>query len=172
MVTLQGGTNIFQAYSVDPVGNHSQTNSVTVFYYTQSTLNLLTNGFGTNRPGFTNAPGAFLANGLSYTNLVVGRNYTVTAVARPGNLFSNWTGTITSNATTPVGSFSLTFLMQSNMTLTANFVTNSFIGSEGTYNGLFYDVTNGIGAQSSGLLQNLKVGTNGGLQRQIIHWRN
>jgi hypothetical protein len=45
--------------------------------------------------------------------------------------------------------------------LTANFVTNSFLGAAGIYNGLFYDVTNGAAAESAGLLQSLTVGTNG-----------
>ena len=142
-VTLQAGTNIFQAYSVDPIGNHSTTNGVTVFYTTQSPLTLRTNGFGK------------ISGNFSGTNLVVGRNYTVTAVPNSGNLFSNWTGTITATNNP------LTFLMMSNMTLTANFVTNSFLRAVGTYNGLFYDSINGVGAQSSGLLGNLTVGSPG-----------
>jgi uncharacterized repeat protein (TIGR03803 family) len=152
---LQPGTNLFRAYSVDRVGNPSPTNSVTVFYYTQSALHLLTNGHGSNKPGFANQPAANVTNGLLYTNLVVGANYTVTAVASPGWLFSNWTGTLTTNSNP------LTFLMVSNMTLTANFATNPFLYVAGTYNGLFYDVTNGVGAQSSGLLQSLAVSNNG-----------
>ena len=153
--TLQPGTNIFRAYSVDPLGNHSPTNSVTVFYSAESTLNLLTNGSGKTKTGFANKPTPNGANGLLFTNLVVGTNYTITAVAGPGYLFSNWTGTITTNANP------LTFLMVSNMTLTANFVTNPFLYVAGTYNGLFSDVTNGVGAESAGLLQNLTVSTNG-----------
>jgi len=152
---LQPGTNIFKAYSVDPLGNPSPTNSVTVFYYTQSALTLLANGYGTNKPGFTNKPAFHLANGLIYTNLAVGMNFTVTAVPNPYYLFSNWTGTITTNSNP------LTFLMESNMTLTANFVTNPFFGETGTYNGLFYDVANGAGAASSGLLQSLTLSSNG-----------
>jgi hypothetical protein len=144
LVTLQPGTNIFQAYCLDPAGQYSQTNSVTNFYVTQSPLTLLTNGSGG------------ISRSFSGTNLVVGTNYTVKAVPNPGNLFSNWTGL------KPGGPFTatnnpLTFLMASNMTLTANFVTNSFLRAVGTYNGLFYD-TNEVGAQSSGLLGGLKVG--------------
>ena len=51
--------------------------------------------------------------------------------------------------------------MASNMTVTANFVTNSFLAAAGTYNGLFYD-TNGVGTESSGLLGGLKVEPPGG----------
>ena len=143
VVTLQAGSNVFQAFSVDPVGNHSTTNSVTVFYVTKSPLTLLVNGFGQINHTFTG------------TNLIVGTNYTVTASPNANNLFSNWTGTI--NATNNP----LTFLMASNMTLTANFVTNSFLRAAGTYNGLFYDVTNGVSLESAGLLGGLTVGKQG-----------
>jgi uncharacterized repeat protein (TIGR03803 family) len=153
--TLQPGTNLFKAYSVDSLGNHSPTNSVMVFYSTESALNLLTNGYGKTKTGFANKPTPNGTNGLLFTNLVVGTNYSITAMAGPGYLFSNWTGTITTNANP------LTFLMVSNMTLTANFVTNPFLYVEGTYNGLFSDVTNGVGAESAGLLQSLTVSTNG-----------
>ena len=142
-VTLQGGSNIFQAFSVDPAGNHSATRSVPVFYVTESQLTLGTNGYGTIRHSFKS------------NTLVVGTNYSVTASPSSGYLFSNWTGSITTNSNP------LTFLMESNMTLTANFVPNFFIGAAGTYNGLFYDVTNGVGAESSGMIKSLTVGTNG-----------
>jgi uncharacterized repeat protein (TIGR03803 family) len=138
-VLLTAGSNVFKAYSVDPLGHHSQTNSVTVFYMSRSPITLKTNGFGSITRGFTG------------TNLALGTNYTVTAVPNSGNLFSNWTGTLTTTNNP------LTFLMASNMTLTANFVTNSFLGAAGTYNGLFYPVA-GAGAQSSGLLGGLTVG--------------
>ena len=142
-VTLQTGTNVFQAFSVDPLGNPSATNSVTVFYLTKSPLTLLVKGFGT------------ISHTFSGTNLIVGTNYTVTASPNANNLFSNWTGTInTTNNPLP-------FVMVPNMTLTANFVTNSFLRAVGTYNGLFYDVTNGVGAESAGLLGGLTVGKQG-----------
>lgn len=136
---LQAGSNIFQAYSVDLVGNHSKTKSTTVFYATESTLTLITNGFGTIKGNFTGS------------SLVVGQDYMVTAAPDPNNLFSNWIGmgfTATNNP--------LKFLMAPNMKLTANFAANPFLSAVGTYNGLFY-VPGGIGAQNSGLLGGLKV---------------
>jgi hypothetical protein len=102
----------------------------------------LTNGFGT------------ISRSFSGTNLVVDTNYTVRAVPKPNNLFSNWTGTITTTNNP------LKFVMVSNMTLTANFVTNSFLRAAGTYNGLFY-VAGAVGAESSGMLGGLTVGTSG-----------
>jgi uncharacterized repeat protein (TIGR03803 family) len=143
VVTLQAGSNVFQAFSVDPVGNHSTTNGVTIFYVTKSPLTLLVNGFGQINHSFTG------------TNLIVGTNYTVTASPNANNLFSNWTGAINSTNNP------LTFVMVSNMTLTANFVTNSFLRAAGTYNGLFYDVTNGVSVDSAGLLGGLTVGKQG-----------
>jgi uncharacterized repeat protein (TIGR03803 family) len=138
-VNLQAGTNVFKAYSVDPLGNHSATQSIVVFFLVQSPLSLTTNGFGTVQRSFTGS------------TLDVGKNYTVTAKPAVNNLFSNWTGSITTTNNP------LTFLMESNMTLTANFVTNSFLYAAGTYNGLFF-VNNDVGAQSSGMLKNLTVG--------------
>ena len=93
-VTLSAGSNTVMAYSVDVLGHHSPTKSNAVFYTTYSTLVLLTNGDGAVSPGFANTPDAAQpTNGLVYTNLVVGASYTVTAVPKAGNLFSNWTAT-------------------------------------------------------------------------------
>jgi hypothetical protein len=131
-VALQAGTNILSAHSVDPLNQKSAVNSVAIFYETFSPLTLLTNGFGTISPIFT-------------SNLVVGASYTVSAAPSPGNLFSGWTGTITSGANP------LTFLMQSNMTLTANFFANFFPPFAGTYNGLF--ATTNVAEETSGMLR-------------------
>jgi hypothetical protein len=150
------------AYSVDPLGNHSPTNSVEVFYTTYGTLALLTNGYGTNKPGFTNKPAAAL-NGFVYNNLVVGANYSVKAVPNPNYLFSNWIETYSSNTlivTNMTNANPWTFLMESNMTLTAYFVTNLFTRVAGPFNGLFYD-TNGVSTRSSGLLGGLTVDPQG-----------
>jgi hypothetical protein len=72
-----------------------------------------------------------LANGQSF---VIGRDYTLTAVPQPGNIFSNWMV-----GESAVSSPTLNFTMCSNLTITANFVTNGFIGAKGVYNGLFYE---------------------------------
>jgi hypothetical protein len=141
-LTLQPGTNMFRAYCLDPLGNPSAVQAAAIFYSTQSTITLSTSGPGTISPGFTGA------------SLAVGRGYTVTAVPKPGSLFSNWNGSITSTANP------LTFLMMSNMQLTANFVPNFFIPSVGIYNGLFSS-SNGVAQESAGLLYDLVLKTNG-----------
>jgi hypothetical protein len=141
-LTLQPGTNIFRAFSVDPLGNPSAVQTAVIFYSTQSSITLLTSGPGTISPGFTG------------NSLAVGRAYTVTAVPNPGNLFSNWTGSISNNANP------LTFLMMSSMELTANFVPNFFNPSAGIYNGLFSS-SKGVAQESAGLLYDLVLKTNG-----------
>ena len=85
-----------------------------------SPLFLSTNGLGVVLP----RPPALLE---------IGRPYTVTAKPIVGNLFSNWTGGVTSSS--PV----LTFVMQSNFVLVVNFVPSPFIAVKGIFNGLFYD---------------------------------
>jgi len=165
---LRPGTNIFQAYSADLIGNHSATSMVTAFYVTYSTLNLLTNVDGAIKPGFANKPGAYLTNGLSYTNLAAGSNYTVTAVPEPGALFSNWTASFSTNLLTLTNN-PLTFLMESNMTLTANFVSNIFAPSVGIYNGLFWSAnTNGVLIETAGMLYHLVLTNNGTYSGKLL----
>src|SRR5262249_1453192 len=53
---------------------------------------------------------------LDGMELLVGNNYTITAVPAPGFTFSNWTGGVTSSMAR------LTFTMQANLVLEANFV--------------------------------------------------
>ncbi|MGA2557855.1 MAG: hypothetical protein ABSG04_16415, partial [Verrucomicrobiota bacterium] len=141
-VALQPGTNIFRAFSVDPVGHPSAVQTAPIFYLTQSAITLLTSGPGRISPGFTG------------NSLAVGRNYTVTAVPDPGNLFSNWTGAVSSTADP------LNFVMVSNMVLTASFVPNFFLPSAGIYNGLFFSA-NGVAQESSGMLYDMVLKTNG-----------
>jgi len=166
--SLQPGTNVFQAYSVDLIGNHSATSMATTFYVTYSTLNLLTNGAGAIKPGFANKPGADLPNGLSYANLVVGTNYTVTAVPNSATLLSNWTAGFSTNILTLTNN-PLTFVMEPNMTLTANFVSNFFAPAVGIYNGLFWSTnTNGIIEETAGMLYHLVLTNNGTYSGKLL----
>jgi uncharacterized repeat protein (TIGR03803 family) len=168
-VTLTAGSNTVMAYGVDPLGNYSPTNSLEVFYVTDTTLTLLTNGYGANKPGFPNKPDtALTTNGLVYTNLVVGTNYTVTAVPSPGYLFANWTKSYSgAPGTQTLTNNPLTFEMEPETAVTANFVANSFIGAKGAYSGLF-SVSNTPAFGSAGLIQNLTVGTNGAYSGKLF----
>ena len=147
-LTLQPGTNLFQARSFDPAGNPSTIKSATVFYVTLSPLTLLINGGGS------------ISTNFKGTNLIVGRSYTMQAKPAKDMIFSNWTGSITTNSNP------LTFEMQSNMTETANFETNPFIAAEGTYEGLFF-ATNAVAEPSAGLLTGLVLKTNGAYSGQL-----
>jgi hypothetical protein len=92
----------------------------------------------------------------------MGTKYTVTAIPSAGNVFSNWVsnGVIVSTAT------SYTFVAESNILLTANFIPNPFIQVEGSYNGLFYD-TNGVAEESSGSVT-ATVTSSGGYSARIL----
>jgi uncharacterized delta-60 repeat protein len=123
-VQLHPGTNLFRVKATDIAGNNSATQKVTVFYVVTQALNLKFGGTGVGMvTGATNTQG-----------LEIGRNYRLTAVPKPGNLFSNWIadGLIVTN---PV----LSLFMWSNSTVCANFVTNPFIALGGTYQGIFED---------------------------------
>lgn len=143
-VTLRAGTNVFGVKSVDRDGDESTLVTRSFFFNVYKPITLVTNGPG----GITGVHNGQL--------LLVGKNYPVTATPRTGNIFSNWTGTITSYSNP------LVFLMQSNMVLTGNFVTNMVLSVTGVYNGLFFQ-TNALGqpdvkVASAGMLGNLTVG--------------
>ena len=88
-----------------------------------SMVSLTTNGSGTISPN------------LSPSKLVAGRTYTVTAIPKAGQEFAGWTGSIISSAPR------LTFKLDRNLALQANFVPSPFPAVSGAYNGLFYEDT-------------------------------
>lgn len=86
-----------------------------------SPLTLTVSGDGTVAPNLNNRL------------LRVGALYTVTARPAAGFVFSNWTGvTLETNPR-------LTFVMQSNLVLQANFVPSPFVAARGRYTGLFHE---------------------------------
>lgn len=113
------GTNRVRVFAVDAADHVSPTNTVTFIHVATSQLSLVTNGLGRITRSFTG------------NTLEVGRGYTVTALPTSGQLFSNWTGTVT-GTNNP-----LKFTMQSNMVLQANFVPNPYLALKGSYAGLF-----------------------------------
>ena len=92
--------------------------------------------------------------------LEVGRGYQLTAKPARGHLFGGWTGSNESRNAT------LKFLMESNFSVTATFVTNLFPYVKGTYNGLFHDATN-VEQISSGFFT-LTVGNVGGYSGKLL----
>lgn len=120
---LPPGTNRFSVRSVDALGLLSLTNTRSVFQVVPSPLALLASGQGT-------VSGA--SNGQV---LEIGRGYLLTANPAPNYVFSNWTGRISGSERT------LRFLMESNLTLQANFVPNPWQRVSGTFQGLFSEET-------------------------------
>lgn len=130
-VSLRAGTNVLGVKAINAAGIESGVLSRVFLFNVSKPLTLTTSGAGT-------VSGA--ANGQL---LLVGRSYKVTALPGSGQVFSNWTGTISSSSN------ALTFIMESNTTLVANFASNPFIPRAGVYNGLFYD-TNAPSHYSAG----------------------
>ncbi len=128
---LRSNSNTLKVYAEDVAGNRSITNTTTFTYIVSDRLTLLTTGLGRLSPSYSNAV------------LAIGGRYTMTAIPSPGFIFSNWVGSVIAEKA------ALTFTMQSNFVLQANFVTNPFPRNIGTYQGLFYD-TNEVAHESSG----------------------
>ena len=93
-----------------------------------SPITVLVNGQGSVSPNY---------NGQS---LQIGATYTLAAAPGDGYYFTNWTGSFKSTAS------AITFVMQSNLVLTANFL---FPFVKGVYRGLCYD-PNGVTVSNSG----------------------
>jgi hypothetical protein len=127
--TLTVGSNTVLVFARDLAGNASTTNSLRLVFAPMLPLVVITNGHGLTTPN------------LPWVQL--GTLKTITAVPASGNLFTGWSGTIESKSP------SLTFSMQSNLVLQANFVPNPFLPEEGTFNGLFLN-TNDVTEASSG----------------------
>ncbi len=140
-VTLAGGTNIVQVKAVDSFGNESALISRSLFLHVTSQLTVQTDGTGSVKPNLDGA------------NLLVGRTYNMTALPGLNWLFTNWVSIVDGVTNIAANTAKITFPMQTNLTLIANFVTNSFIDAAGTYYGLFSDTNNGISQQSAGLFK-------------------
>jgi len=113
---------------------------------TNITLTVTTNGEGTVTP---NENGKLLKLNSTYT-------LTATPDKGSGAVFSNWTGTITTNQ----NPLKLTKI-QSSMALQANFVPNPFPPFVGTYNGLFWATDGIVSETNAGMLKGLAVTSKG-----------
>lgn len=121
--TLTGlipGTNTVRAIAYDLNGNLSTSVARTFVFAIVSPFTLTINGNGIVTPNYNN------------TLLEVGKSYTITAKPDTGNVFSNWTGDAGISTST-----ALTFVMQSNMTIQANFTGSPYPAGKGNYAGLF-----------------------------------
>jgi hypothetical protein len=152
------GTNFVTVQSVDYSGNKSAFATREFFYQVPVKFVLYTNGLGTV------SGSASFAGDTRPTNLArlnVGEGYTLTAVPAKNYVLSNWVSSgFISNSIT------LHFIMESNLTITANFTTNLFIGAGGTYNGLFYG--DEVTEQTAGMLQNLAIRSTGAYSGSLL----
>jgi uncharacterized repeat protein (TIGR03803 family) len=156
--SLLPGTNILTVQSYNYSGSNSPFATSEFFYQVPTTFTLSTNPFGSGKITATasitgnRAP----SNGAS---LYVGESYTVTAIPANTNWwFTNWT----SSGSVVSSNRAYTFVMEPGLSLTANFVTNLFIGMAGRYDGIF-DVSDlaGPSEQTSGMIGNLQLLSNG-----------
>ena len=148
VTNLMPGANTIRVRAFDTSSNVSASVRSSVTYVIVSPLTATNTGIGTLSPN------------LSGKLLDVGALYTMTAKPGSGQVFSNWTGDI--SATTA----ELTFTMQSNMFLQANFVPNPFIPIIGVYQGLFFD-TNDPEHQSSGFV-NATLASSGAFSAKVL----
>ena len=107
---LVPGTNSIKAYAVDSTGLVSTTNNLSFDFVVTNQLQIRAIGLGTIQPNYSNAW------------LEIGRNYSITSSPASGFMFTNWL--VASNGTggALVTGTNLQFMMQSNLTLQANFL--------------------------------------------------
>jgi hypothetical protein len=101
VVSLSAGTNIICVKAVDSSGLESAELARTLTYVVMEPITMAVNGRGTVSP----RNGQFLE---------IGKAYTASITPATGFSFTNWTGAVSTNRS------SFTFIMRSNMTLTAN----------------------------------------------------
>jgi uncharacterized repeat protein (TIGR03803 family) len=158
------GTDTLTVNCQDAAGSDSAV-SRTFFYKVTSPLviHLAGTGHGTIAGTASVAGDSAPGNGAL---LNIGENYTVTATPDSHSLFSNWLSSAASAA-----SPAFTFLMQSNLVLTATFASNFYPKFAGAYNGLFYP-TNAVSEETSGMLNNLVLLPSGSFTAALLYAGN
>lgn len=161
------GTNTLAVQSQDFSGLRSRTATATFFYKVTNAISIFAagDGIGSFGGGTASIRGDTVpANGAV---LNIGEGYTISAIVGANSLFSNWVGVSdvnNFNTTRP----NLSFIMQTNLVLTADFTSNFFLPLHGIYNGLFFN-TNAVAPESSGTLQSLTLGTNGVFTARLLN---
>src|SRR6185369_12854620 len=123
-------TNSIRAFAVDTLGNCSPIDRSTVFFVVTKRLIVFASGQGTVSPNLNNQ------------YLEVGGSYSMTATPGAGYVFSNWVGGAGLSMAELSKTRTLNFLMQSNLTVRANFIASPFVSAVGSYSGLYYDANN------------------------------
>jgi hypothetical protein len=147
VAALTPGANTVRVRALDLNSNLSAEVTRTFTSVQMQTITVTINGAGTLSPN------------LNGQTLQLGKSYTMTAKPALNNVFSNWTGSVTSSVA------KLTFVMWSNMVLNATFTTNLFLPVQGTYTGLMI-ATNQLYTHAGYL--SLKLASAGALSGQLI----
>jgi hypothetical protein len=151
-VTNTPGTNTLKVYAVDQAGNVSATNSVSFIYVLSAPFSVQINGSGKISPNDAEV------------QLEISNNYSITATAGKGYVFSNWVSNTGVESNSPV----LKFTMVTNLSYTVNFIPNPFTPAVGTYEGLFYNTnSNGVAKVSSGFFS-AQVSGSGGFTAKFL----
>jgi hypothetical protein len=144
---------VFTGWTIDATGTNNPLNIVA------STNMVIAANFAATASGITVAvstsgTGSVTPdeNGKTFK---AGSSFTLKATPGAGQLFSNWTGSITSTK----NPLTVTKI-QSSIVLQANFVPNPFTPFVGAYNGLF-TAASGVAENSAGMLKNLLVTSKG-----------
>ncbi len=108
------------SYSVVISDDRGTVKSAAAVLTVEAAISVVVSGNGTVSPNYGGK------------TLPVGKTYTMTAKAGPGAIFAGWGGAVITN------SAAAKFIVESNMSFTATFVTNPFIPLQGSYYGLFW----------------------------------
>ncbi len=130
-IFLPPGEYKAEAYAVDPSGNVSRTVTNKFVNSPRAPLSLAVNGSGKIVPN------------LNGQTLIVGKSYTISAVPGANCVLEDWNGTFSSSNAT------LTFTMETNTILEADFAPSPYGPFAGVYEGLFLNSHN-AGLPSSG----------------------
>lgn len=117
-LTLNAGPNTIKVKAVDTSGNQSSIVTWSLTYVQSSQISVTINGNGQVSP---NLDGKYIQ---------IGQRCVMTALPAAGYVFNGWSGDISSTSQT------LSFTMQQDLSLEADFVPNPFIPVMGQYNGL------------------------------------
>ncbi len=168
-ITLVPNTNTIRVYAADMAGNVSLTNTLKVNYVVSERLEVTVTGSGS----------VMESNKLFVSGQrVLGKTVTLTAKPTAGNILSSWV--VQKNGINVIMPFkhdynTLTFTMEADLSVTANFVPNPFLAYSGEYGGLFLPPvdTNGVRVvptdwTNSGIVS-LTLTTNGTFSGQLTY---
>jgi uncharacterized repeat protein (TIGR02543 family) len=117
-LNLNAGPNTIQVKAVDTSGNQSAITTWRLTYIQSSQISVNVSGSGRVSPD------------LNGKMIQIGQRCGMTAIPAAGYVFNGWSGDMNSSSQT------VSFTMEQDMSLEANFIPNPFIPVMGTYNGL------------------------------------